>query len=58
MPTQPSIGWFLSDFHAFNYLLRKLGSEQHWLTSVAPKEALEVHGEYLHGNPYENRKAR
>lgn len=27
-------GWFLSDFYAFNYLLKGLGSEQVWISAV------------------------
>lgn len=27
-------GWFLSDFYAFNYLLKDLGSSQTWLTAA------------------------
>jgi hypothetical protein len=27
-------GWFLSDFYAFNYLLKGLGSSQVWLTAA------------------------
>ena len=27
-------GWFLSDFYAFNYLLKGLGSSQTWLTAA------------------------
>jgi len=27
-------GWFLSDFYAFNYLLKGLGSSQLWLTAA------------------------
>ena len=27
-------GWFLSDFYAFNYLLKGLGSRKTWLTAA------------------------
>ena len=27
-------GWFLSDFYAFNYLFKGLGSEQVWISAV------------------------
>jgi hypothetical protein len=27
-------GWFLSDFYAFNYLLKGLGSKQVWLSAA------------------------
>ncbi|KAE8147221.1 hypothetical protein BDV25DRAFT_132258 [Aspergillus avenaceus] len=49
-------GWFLSDFYAFNYLLKDQGLEQTWLTAADPERLLERNGNYLHGNPYETRK--
>ncbi|KAL2760219.1 hypothetical protein ACRALDRAFT_1067179 [Sodiomyces alcalophilus JCM 7366] len=55
-----SDGWFLSDFYAFNYLLKGLGSSQLWLTAADPHELLQADGPstepYLHGNPYQDRK--
>ena len=48
-------GWFFSDFFAFNYLLKGLG-RQTWLSSVGPRDLLTEHGEYLHGNPFCDRK--
>ncbi|KAI1357848.1 hypothetical protein F5Y08DRAFT_333581 [Xylaria arbuscula] len=58
-------GWFLSDFYAFNYLFKGLGSGQKWLTTVEPRAVLKKttqlydkpYGDVLlHGNPYQNRK--
>ena len=30
-------GWFLSDFYAFNFLLRDQGAAQMWMTSEEPR---------------------
>ncbi|KAI1864899.1 uncharacterized protein JN550_008719 [Neoarthrinium moseri] len=49
-------GWFLSDFYAFNYMLKGLGSSQKWLTAADPVKLLEKYGPFLHGNPYQDRK--
>ena len=49
-------GWFLSDFFAFNFLLHGLGNVQEWLACTKPTTLLEKHGEYLHGNPFMERK--
>ncbi|KAI1828352.1 hypothetical protein F4861DRAFT_489775 [Xylaria intraflava] len=59
-------GWFLSDFYAFNYLFKGLGSGQKWLTAADPYAVLKKnrtkyhgkgHGEgLLHGSPYQDRK--
>ncbi|KAF4976147.1 hypothetical protein FZEAL_7166 [Fusarium zealandicum] len=53
-------GWFLSDFYAFNYLLKGLGSKQTWLTAADPKKLLKAYPQQnrhlLHGNPYHDRK--
>ena len=62
--THPSItsadpmkdGWFISDFYAFNYLLKGQGQEQKWLTAADPQKLVQKYGSYLHGNPYEERK--
>jgi hypothetical protein len=62
--THPSItsanqtkdGWFISDFYAFNYLLKGQGQEQKWLTAADPEKLVQKYGPYLHGNPYEERK--
>ena len=55
--------WFLSDFCAFNYLLKGLGSRQTWISAVSEDAILEFiksHPELrpglLHGNPYNDRK--
>ncbi|KAJ5158291.1 uncharacterized protein N7500_007942 [Penicillium coprophilum] len=49
-------GWFISDFYAFNYLLKGLGMHQTWITAADPRKLVEKYGPYLHGNPYEDRK--
>ncbi|KAI0392527.1 hypothetical protein F5Y17DRAFT_355232 [Xylariaceae sp. FL0594] len=49
-------GWFLSDFYAFNYLLRGLGSHQTWLSATSPRDLLRTYGRYCHGNPYQPRR--
>ncbi|KAJ5719790.1 hypothetical protein N7493_007368 [Penicillium malachiteum] len=49
-------GWFISDFYAFNFLLKGLGSRQTWLTAADPHKLVDKYGPYLHGNPYEDRK--
>ena len=49
-------GWFFSDFFAFNYLLRGLGTSQVWMACVHPQDLVRKYGEYLHGNPYSDRK--
>jgi hypothetical protein len=62
--THPSItnadptedGWFISDFYAFNYLLKGQGQEQKWLTAADPEKLVRKYGSYLHGNPYEERR--
>ncbi|KXG48187.1 uncharacterized protein PGRI_020570 [Penicillium griseofulvum] len=61
--TQPTLstagpqedGWLISDFYAFNYLLKGLGMKQTWLTAVEPSKLVQKYGSYLHGNPYESR---
>ncbi|CAG8326604.1 unnamed protein product [Penicillium salamii] len=62
--THPSIrtahpsedGWFISDFYAFNYLLKGQGQKQTWLTAADPTKLIEKYTSYLHGNLYEERK--
>ena len=49
-------GWFFSDFFAFNYLLRGLGATQVWLTAIDPLDLVQRYQEYLHGNPFLDRK--
>src|ERR1700728_3776145 len=49
-------GWFFSDFFAFNYLLRRLRTSQVWIACVRPQDLVRKYGEYLHGNPYSERK--
>ncbi|KAL1895661.1 hypothetical protein Sste5346_005132 [Sporothrix stenoceras] len=49
-------GWFISDFYAFNYLLYGQGQSQVWLTAARPEALLEKYGNYLHGNPFQDRK--
>ena len=49
-------GWFFSDFFAFNYLLKGLGSSQTWFATTTASELVETYGEFLHGNPCRDRK--
>lgn len=52
-------GWFLSDFYAFNYLLKGKGASQVWLTAADPHKLITVDpdtNQYLHGNPFQTRK--
>ncbi|KAJ0165759.1 hypothetical protein CTA2_10077 [Colletotrichum tanaceti] len=52
-------GWLLSDFYAFNYLLKGVGGKQVWLTAADPLELTQAGprtGRYLHGNPSRDRK--
>jgi hypothetical protein len=42
-------GWFLSDFYAFNYLLKGSVADQVWLTAAEPSKLLKKHGPYYHG---------
>ncbi|RYC55114.1 hypothetical protein CHU98_g11094 [Xylaria longipes] len=53
-------GWVLSDFYAFNYLFKGIGSGQKWLTAADPYDVLKRNGKHgevlLHGNPYQDRK--
>ncbi|KAF2012232.1 hypothetical protein BU24DRAFT_465791 [Aaosphaeria arxii CBS 175.79] len=49
-------GWLLSDFYLFNILLRGLGSKQTWLTTLQPSILVSKYKEYLHGNPYKDRR--
>ncbi|KAK3338603.1 hypothetical protein B0T25DRAFT_508455 [Lasiosphaeria hispida] len=50
---QKDDGWFLSDFYAFNYLLKGSVADQVWLTAAQPEKLLERHGNFLHGHPSE-----
>ncbi|KAM0333195.1 hypothetical protein ACHAQA_001855 [Verticillium albo-atrum] len=55
--TSPSLdGWFLSDFFAFNYLLNGVGSGQKWFATRDERSLVGEWGEYLHGNPFYDRK--
>ncbi|KAK4211443.1 hypothetical protein QBC37DRAFT_402496 [Rhypophila decipiens] len=49
-------GWYVSDFYAFNTLLRGHGWKQTWLTPVSPNDLVKTYGDFSHGNPYEPRK--
>ncbi|KAL8824329.1 MAG: hypothetical protein Q9191_005127 [Dirinaria sp. TL-2023a] len=49
-------GWFISDFYAFNFLLRGQGAAQSWLTTESPKYLVSKYKEYLHGAPHKPRK--
>ncbi|KAL8902802.1 MAG: hypothetical protein Q9207_004375 [Kuettlingeria erythrocarpa] len=50
-------GWFLSDFYAFNFLLRNEGAAQSWMTTENPSQLIEKYHEYLHGSQLQTRKA-
>ncbi|KAM7203777.1 hypothetical protein V8F33_002092 [Rhypophila sp. PSN 637] len=49
-------GWYVSDFYAFNTLLRGHGWKQTWLTPVTPNNLVKTYGDFSHGNPYQPRK--
>lgn len=49
-------GWILSDFYAFNFLFKGLGSQQKWFTAADPRKLVEKYTELLHGNPCEDCK--
>ncbi|KAH8805902.1 hypothetical protein F5884DRAFT_801040 [Xylogone sp. PMI_703] len=58
-----SDGWFISDFCAFNYLLKGLGSKQIWISAVSEQDLLHLIEQnpvlgpgFLHGNPSNDRK--
>jgi hypothetical protein len=49
-------GWFLSEFFALNYLLRDACAAQTWVAAHSPEYLVERYGEYLHGNPFLDRR--
>src|SRR6266536_3626610 len=49
-------GWFFSDFFAFHTLFYGHGSSQVWCSSEQPSDLLQKYGQYLHGNPYSDRR--
>ncbi|KAM5462935.1 hypothetical protein MauCBS54593_007763 [Microsporum audouinii] len=49
-------GWFYSDFFAFHTLLHGQGASQTWCCSDQPSTLLNKYGQYLHGNPYTQRR--
>lgn len=49
-------GWFVSDFYAFNLLLKGAGGSQTWLTAADPEKLVQKYGSFLHGNPFQDRK--
>ncbi|KAK0646859.1 hypothetical protein B0T16DRAFT_375864 [Cercophora newfieldiana] len=53
---QAKDGWFLSDFYAFNYLLKGSVTDQTWLTAAKPARLVEKYGDFLHGSPNQDRK--
>ncbi|KAK3360691.1 hypothetical protein B0T25DRAFT_621586 [Lasiosphaeria hispida] len=53
---QTKDGWFLSDFYAFNYLLKDAVKDQTWLTAAKPQQLVEKWGDFLHGSPRRDRK--
>ncbi|KAK0717676.1 hypothetical protein B0T26DRAFT_802744 [Lasiosphaeria miniovina] len=53
---QTKDGWFLSDFYAFNCLLKGSVADQTWLTAAKPARLVEKYGDFLHGSPDRDRK--
>jgi len=49
-------GWFLSDFFALNYLMKGLGASQTWIATSSAEDLVKNYDEFLHGNPYQDRK--
>ncbi|KAI9052719.1 hypothetical protein LZ554_002995 [Drepanopeziza brunnea f. sp. 'monogermtubi'] len=49
-------GWFYSDMFLYHYLLTGLGANQIYMAPVSIEELVDQYGQYLHGNPYEERK--
>ena len=49
-------GWFISDFYAFNLLLKGCGHSQTWLSAVSPDALVKKWKEFLHGDPRQDRK--
>lgn len=57
-------GWFLSDYFAFNYLLKGRGHHQTWITASSEADFIAFIEEdpghhqpgFLHGSPYNDRK--
>ena len=49
-------GWFFSDFFALNYLMRGMGASQTWIATSSAEDLVRDYKEYLHGNPYQDRK--
>lgn len=49
-------GWFISDFYGFKTLYKDTCASQVWIHSEQPQALVDVYGEYLHGNPFEDRK--
>jgi hypothetical protein len=49
-------GWFLSEFFALNYLLKNSCAAQTWVAAHSPEYLVEKYKEYLHGNPYKDRR--
>ncbi|KAF2710540.1 hypothetical protein K504DRAFT_264762 [Pleomassaria siparia CBS 279.74] len=57
-PADPKAdGWFFSDLFAFMHLLHGQGSSQTWITSETPEYLVSRYKTYLHGNPFNDRKA-
>lgn len=42
-------GWLLSEFYAFNILLKRLGASQTWLAVQEPEVLFQKYGQYAHG---------
>ncbi|KAF3483579.1 uncharacterized protein GIQ15_02903 [Arthroderma uncinatum] len=49
-------GWFYSDFFAFHTLLYGQGAAQTWCCADQPGFLLSKYGQYLHGNPFTERR--
>ncbi|KAJ6051949.1 hypothetical protein N7460_002483, partial [Penicillium canescens] len=47
---------FISEFYAFNSLLKGLGLQKTYLTAADPQRLVNKYGTFLSGNPYEDRK--
>ena len=49
-------GWLISEFYAFNYLLKGTGAKQTWLSAADAKELIRRYGLYTHENSrFENK---
>lgn len=44
-----SNGWFLSDFYAFDYILKGRGATQMWLAAVHRQDIVDEYGSLIQG---------